>query len=540
MKTLTALSALALAAAAAAPALAQSDHVPAGTKLAKDQTYTYWLQDDIKTLDPDLNQSVEGNEMLLQLFEGLYDQDNEGNLVPALAVSYDLSADKKVYTFHLRKEAKWSNGDPVTAQDFVYGWQRVANPKTASEYAYYIQLMNLENADDVVNGKKPVTDLGVKALDDHTLQVTLSKPTAFFREMLTNATTFPVPEKVVKKYGDDWTKPEHMVTDGAYTLKTWDIGAKIVMVKSDTYWDAKNTTLTQVTAIPIQDTDQALRRYMAGELDRVQIPAGQYPRLKKEYPNQATSHPYSCTYAYRFNVGPNGPKALKDVRVRKALSYGINRDIIVNKILKGGQKPAYTWTHWDTAGFKAPDIPYAKWSEAERMKKAKALLKEAGYGPDHPLKLSITYNTSSDHKKIAIAVQQFWKAIGVQATLSNYEWKVYLDKLNKEHDFDVARVGWCADYNEPSTYLDVNVSWSDQNSGQWDNAEYDKVMKDSTTAKDPQADYTKASKILADDMPLAPIYAYAKADMINPHIKGIFTKNVMNYWYAKDMYRTAK
>jgi oligopeptide transport system substrate-binding protein len=398
----------------AAPVFALSDHVPAGTKLAANQTYTYWLQDDIKTLDPDLNQSVEGNEMLLQLFEGLYTQDNTGELVPALATSYELSDDQMTYTFHLRKDAKWSNGDPVTAHDFVFAWSRLADPKTASEYAWYLQLMNVANADSVVDGKKPVSDLGVKALDDYTFQVTLNKPTPYFRQMLTNASSFPVPEKVVEKFGDQWTRPENMVTDGAYTLESWDVGSKIVLKKSDTYWDAANTTLTEVTAIPIQDNDQALRRYEAGELDRVQIPAGQYPRLKADYPDQAVSRPYSCTYAYRFNVGPKGPEALKDVRVRQALSYAINRDIIVDKILKGGQKPAYTWTHWATAGFTTPDITYAHWTDKERMEKAKELLKEAGYGPDHPLKLRIMYNTSSDHKKIAIAVQQFWKQLGVK------------------------------------------------------------------------------------------------------------------------------
>jgi oligopeptide transport system substrate-binding protein len=539
LKPVLAISAFALMMGGAAPVFALSDHVPAGTKLAANQTYTYWLQDDIKTLDPDLNQSVEGNEMLLQLFEGLYTQDNTGELVPALATSYDLSDDQMTYTFHLRKDAKWSNGDPVTAHDFAFAWSRLADPKTASEYAWYLQLMNVANADAVVDGKKPVSDLGVKALDDYTFQVTLNKPTPYFRQMLTNASSFPVPEKVIEKFGDQWTRPENMVTDGAYTLESWDVGSKIVLKKSDTYWDAANTTLTELTAIPIQDNDQALRRYEAGELDRVQIPAGQYPRLKKEYSDQAVSRPYSCTYAYRFNVGPKGPEALKDVRVRQALSYAINRDIIVDKILKGGQKPAYTWTHWATAGFTTPDIAYAHWTDKERMEKAKELLKEAGYGPDHPLKLRIMYNTSSDHKKIAIAVQQFWKAIGVDATLDNYEWKVYLDKLNQQHDFDVARTGWCADYNEASTYLDANTSWSDQNSGEWHNADFDAVMKDSKTAADPQPDYTKAEQIMADQMPLAPIYHYAKADMINSHIKGIFDKNVMNYWYAKDMYRTA-
>ncbi|MEX1662162.1 peptide ABC transporter substrate-binding protein [Thioclava sp. 15-R06ZXC-3] len=539
MKPFIAISAIALMLGGAAPVFAQSSHVPAGTKLAKDQSFTYWLQDDLKTLDPDLSTSKDGNDVLQQMFDGLYQQDDHGNLVPAMAESFDVSDDKLTYTFHLRDE-KWSNGDPVTAQDFVYAWQRLADPKTASEYAWYIELMQVKNAHDVIQGDKPVSDLGVKALDAHTLQVTLETPIPYFRQMLVLSSTFPVPEKVVKEYGSDWTKPEHMVSNGAYTLKSWKIGESIEMTKNDKYWDAANTTLTDLKFIPIQDLNQALTRYQAGELDFVQTPAGQYPRLKDEYPDQAHAPPRSCVYAYRFNVGPNGPEALKDVKVRQALSYGINRDIIIDKILKGGQKPAYSWTHWATAGFKAPDIAYAKWTDKERMDKARELLKEAGYGPDHPLKLRIMYNTSSDHKKIAIAVQQFWKQLGVEATLENFEWKVYLDKLNTQHDFDVARTAWCADYNEASTYLDVNTSWSDQNSGQWSNAEYDKLMKDSKTAADPQADYTKAEQILATDMPLAPIYDYSLPMLLNAHIKGYPFDNVQLNWYAKNMYRTAK
>ncbi|KEO52783.1 hypothetical protein TP2_07535 [Thioclava pacifica DSM 10166] len=538
MKSIAAISALALMLGSAVPVLAQSSHVPEGTKLAANQTFTYWMQDDLKTLDPDLNTSKDGNDVLHQLFEGLYDQDAEGNLVPALATSFDVSDDKMTYTFHLREGAKWSNGDPVTAQDFVYAWQRLADPKTASDYAWYMELMQVQNAHAVIAGEKPVTDLGVKALDDMTLQVQLETPIPYFRQMLVNSSTFPVPQKVVEKFGSDWTKPENMVSNGAYNLKSWKIGESIELVKSDSYWDAANTTLTDLKFVPITDLNQALTRYEAGELDFVQTPAGQYPRLKDEYPDQAFAPPRSCSYSYIFNVGDSGPEALKDVRVRKALSYAIDRDIIVDKILKGGQKPAYSWTHWATAGFTMPETDYSKMTQAERMAKAKELLKEAGYGPDHPLKLRLMYNTSSDHKKLAIAVQQFWKPLGVEVTLENYEWKVYLEK-QQQHDFDISRYGWCADYNEPSTYLDVLTSWSDQDVGEWKDPAYDALLKDSKTAADPQADYTKAEQILAEQMPLAPVYHYSLPMLLNSHIKGYPFENVELNWYAKNMYRTA-
>ena len=207
-------------------------------------------------------------------------------------------------------------------------------------------------------------------------------------------------------------------------------------------------------------------------------------------------------------------------------------------MLQGGQKPAYNWTHWATAGFKMPDIDYAHWTQKERTGKAKELLAEAGYGPDHPLKLTLNYNTSDDHKKIAIAVQQFWKPLGVALTLNNMEWKVHTDKMQNQ-DFDLARYAWCGDYNEASTYLDFFTSYSGHNNGKFLNADYDRIMKESKTAADPQPLYTEAEQILADEMPLLPIYHYAKVDMVKADIKGLPTENVMQTWYGKDLFRVA-
>lgn len=510
-----------------------------GEKLATNQNYTFWLLDAIKTLDPQANTDVEGSDVIRTLFEGLMNEGPDGELVPGVATGYDLSEDKLTYTFHLRPEAKWSNGEPVTAQDFVYAWKRLADPKMASEYAFFLELMQIENAHEITAGEKPVDELGVKATDDHTFVIKIKTPLPFLPQMVVHASLFPVLKSVVEKNGDKWTQTENIVGNGAYTVSENVPGVKIVMKRNPNYWDNAHTVLDTVTALTVNDTNQALTRYLANELDRVQIPAGQYPRLAKEYPDQATSTPYSCTYAYLFNVSPKGPEALKDVRVRKALSYGINRDVIVNNILQGGQKPAYNWTHWATAGFTMPDIDYSKWSQKEREEKAAALLKEAGFGPDKPLELTLNYNTSEDHKKIAIAVAQFWKKLGVNLTLNNMEWKVHTDKMQNQ-DFQVARYAWCGDYNEPSTYLDMLASYSGTNYPKFSNPEYDKLMKDSKTAADPQPLYTQAEKILADEMPLAPIYQYAKVDMIKPDIKGIPKKNVMQTWYAKDIYRVAK
>ncbi|AXC50436.1 peptide ABC transporter substrate-binding protein [Paracoccus suum] len=526
----------ALTCAFAFPALAAK---PAeGEKLADKQEYTFWLLDAIKSMDPAKNTDVEGSDVLRQLLEGLMIEDNKGAMIPGVAESFDESPDKLTYTFHLR-DAKWSNGDPVTAGDFVYGWRRVADPKTASEYAWFMELMNIENATKVVKGELPPDQLGVKAIDDKTFEVKLSNPTPYFIKTLAHTSTFPVPQKVVEAEGDNWTQPGKFVGNGAYKLDSHDLGVSVVMSKNDQYWDAANTILTKLTALTVNDNNVALTRYQAGELDRVQIPAGQYPRLKEQFPNEAISIPYGCSYTYLFNLSDKGPEALKDLRVRQALSYAVDRDTIVDKVLQGGQKPAYWWTHWAVEGFEAPDIEFSKWTQAERVEKAKALLAEAGYGPGgKPLKLTIQYNTDDNHKKLAVAVQQFWKAIGVDAQLANYEWKVHTDRLQNQ-DFETARYAWCDDYNEASTFLDY-FRTEGYNNGKWSNAEYDKLLADSKTSANPAEDYKKAEQILIGDMATVPVYHYAKVDMIKPDMRGVPLENLMNDWYAKDFYRVAQ
>lgn len=521
----------------ALPAIAAQ--VQPGETLAENQEYTYWLLDAIKSMDPQINTDVEGSGVLRSLFEGLYNEDQDGGLVPGVATSHELSDDKTVYTFHLRDNAKWSNGDPVTAADFVYSWKRLADPKTASEYAWYMELMQVKNAAKITAGEMPVDELGVKAVDDHTFQVTIDAPLPYFPKMLTHASTFPVNQKAIEQFGDKWTEAGNLVGNGAYVLKEHTLGEKVVVERNPLYWDDEHTIITKATALTINDENAALTRYLAGELDRTQVPAGQYPRLKEEYPDQAVSTPESCSYIYMFNLDKEkGPKALQDVRVRKALSYAVDRDKIVNNILQGGQWPSYNWTHHATEGFKLPDIDYSHWTQEERTAKAKELLAEAGYGPDNPLELTLNYNTSEAHKKIAIAVQQFWKDVGVKLTLNNMEWKVHTDKMQSQ-DFEVARYAWCGDYNEASTYLDLFTSYSGHNNGKFFSERYDELMKQSKTAEDPNPMYTEAEQILAAEMPMAPIYQYTNVEMIKPDMRGMALNNLMHNWYVKDMYRVA-
>ena len=536
MKTLLATSAIALSLSFQA----QAASVPDGVTLAAEQSYTFWLLDAIKSMDPQINTDVEGSDVLRNLFEGLYNEDSDGALVPGVAIDHTVSDDGLTYTFNLRDTAKWSNGEAVTANDFVYAWRRLADPATASEYAWYMELMQVENASAVVAGDMPTDALGVTAINDHTLEVKITTPLPYFPQMMVHASTFPVPQAVIEANGDNWTQPGTLVGNGAYRLTEHTLGERVVMEANDTYWDASNTVMKTLTALTINDQNQALTRYLAGELDRVDIPAGQYPRLAEEYPDQATSTPYNCSYIYMLNVGEKGPEALKDVRVRQAMAFAIDRDIIVDRILQGGQKGAYNWTHWAVADFERPHSEWADdMDQAQRIEKAKELMAEAGYSTDNPLELRLQYNTSDDHKKIAIAASQMLKAIGVNIVLDNYEWKIHTDRMQSQ-DFDMARYAWCGDYNEASTYLDLMTSYSGHNNGQWFNDQYDKIMADSKTAADPQPLYQQAETLLTDEMPIIPIYHYANVDMIAADIKGLPQNNVNNTWYGKDIYRVAE
>lgn len=526
------LATTALIGALAMPAFAVE--VAEGDTLAENQYFNYWLLDAIKSLDPALNTDVEGSASIRSLFEGLMNEDAQGEMVPGVAESFEVSDDGLTYTFTLR-EANWSNGEPVTAEDFVYGWQRVVTPETTSEYAWYMELMNVVNASQIVAGEMDPSELGVRAVDDRTFEVTLTTPTPFFINTLSHVTTFPVPRAVVEEHGNAWTQPGNIVGNGAYTLASHNLGVEIVFQKNPEYWDADNVVMETVRGITVNDSNVALTRYQAGELDRVQIPAGQYPRLEQESPDEAISVPRGCSYAYVFNLSDKGPEALKDQRVREAMALSLNREVMVDQILQGGQRPAYSWTHWAIAGFAEPSETFEDMPYEDRVARARELLEEAGYGPQNPVRLSLQYNTDESHRLLAVAAQQFWRPLGIEVTLNNVEWAVHTDRLQNQ-DFEIARYAWCADYNEASTFLDW-FRTDGYNSGKWSNAEFDELLVEARTADDTAPLYQRAEEILAEEVPAVWVYHYSLNEMISPAIKGIPRENLLNTWYAKDLYR---
>ncbi|HEX4297082.1 MAG TPA: peptide ABC transporter substrate-binding protein [Devosia sp.] len=513
--------------------------VPAGTKLADDQTFNYRVLDNINAVDPDIVEDVDTASVVEDLFEGLYNEDAKGNPVAGAATSYDVNSDFTQYTFHLR-DAKWSNGDPVKASDFVYSWERAVDPKTASNYSYFLGLAGVKNADDIVAGKQPITNLGVKAIDDKTLEVDLSKPVPYFVRMTAHATLFPVPQAVVEKFGADWTKPENIVGNGAYTLAENSPGERVSLKRNKNYWDDAHTVIETVNFLTINDENQGLTRYLAGEVDWTDTPAGQFPTLKAQYPDQVYSDPFLCTYYFDFNVTPSGNPALQDVRVRQAISYAIDRDVIVNNVLQGGQTAAYYFTPPATAGFQPPDLDYAKMSQADRDAKAKQLLADAGYGPDKPLSFTYIYNTSVAHQQIATVVAQMLKEkLGINMTIQDMEFATLLDKRHSR-DFEVARDAWCGDYNEASTFEGLMASDSSQNNSGYANKDVDQWLKDASTSKDPNIQYKQIEEQVAKDVPIIPIYFYSHPFLLKTNVKGWPFANVEQTWYAKDLFKVAQ
>jgi oligopeptide transport system substrate-binding protein len=517
-----------------------SNRVPTDVKLADDQTFTYRILDEHSSVDPQVVEDVTGSEVVRDLFEGLMNQDSEGNLIPGVATAYDVNDDNTVYTFKLRDNAKWSTGEAVTASDFVYAWQRAVDPELASPYQWFMELMSIDNAAEIIKGDKTKEELGVKAIDDLTFEVTLSVPLPYFPQMTTHSTTFPTPRAVIEEHGAEWTKPENIVSNGAYVLTEHLPNERSTRERNPLYWDNEHTTIDKTIALVINDENVALTRFLAGELDRTEVPAGQFPRLQKEFPGVAISFPRLCNYYYTFNLSESGPEAFKDIRVRMALALAVDRKIISEKVMAGGQPEAYTFTPAAVANFTPPTTEMASMSQADRDAKAKELLADAGYSKDNPLAFDMMYNTSEGHKKVAVAMSQMWKQkLGVQVNLANMEWKVFLETRGNQ-DFQLARGAWCGDYNEASTFLDLLDSDSGYNDGKYNNEKLDSLLDQAKSSANASDIYTQIEELIAADMPVIPIYHYAGVYMMDSDVGNWPVSNVEQRWYSRNLYKIAE
>ncbi|CAI2448631.1 ABC transporter substrate-binding protein [Serratia liquefaciens] len=512
----------------------QAAEVPAGVQLAAKQELVRANGYEPATLDPNLAESNVEFYIFNDLFEGLLRVGKNGEVIPALATKWETKG--TVWTFHLRPEAKWSNGDPVTADDFVFSWRRLTDPKTASPYGSYLASAYVLNAAEINAGGKPPSELGVKALDAHTLQVTLAEPNSYLLKQLVHFPVLPVNRKVVEQYGKNWTQPQNFVGNGAFKLAQWVVNEKVVLERNTQYWDNAHTVLNKVTFLPLQGFPE-VARFRAGEIELgYSAPPELYQQLKKNLGDeQLVTYPLLSTSYFAFN---NRQPPFNDVRVRQALNLALDKQVIAGKVLGYGQQPAWTFTPTGAGGFTLQPGVAAGWSQEQRIAQAKKLLAEAGFNAQHPLRFTLLYSNDATIKKIVIAASAMWKKnLGAEVTLKNQERKVVLDNINNGQ-YSAAFSRWLADYNDPSTFLNVFRSTSSENSAKYANEHYDRLLHQATAAQSPeqvQQAFQQAEDVLAVDTPVAPVYYEANATLVKPYVKGIdFTRQ--GPLYDKNVY----
>ncbi|EPA9110070.1 MAG: ABC transporter substrate-binding protein [Serratia liquefaciens] len=512
----------------------QAAEVPAGVQLAAKQELVRANGYEPATLDPNLAESNVEFYIFNDLFEGLLRVGKNGEVIPALATKWETKG--TVWTFHLRPEAKWSNGDPVTADDFVFSWRRLTDPKTASPYGSYLASAYVLNAAEINAGSKPPNELGVKALDAHTLQVTLAEPNSYLLKQLVHFPVLPVNRKVVEQYGKNWTQPQNFVGNGAFKLAQWVVNEKVVVERNTQYWDNAHTVLNKVTFLPLQGFPE-VARFRAGEIELgYSAPPELYQQLKKNLGDeQLVTYPLLSTSYFAFN---NRQPPFNDVRVRQALNLALDKQVIAGKVLGYGQQPAWTFTPTGAGGFTLQPGVAAGWSQEQRIAQAKKLLAEAGFNAQHPLRFTLLYSNDATIKKIVIAASAMWKKnLGAEVTLQNQERKVVLDNINNGQ-YSAAFSRWLADYNDPSTFLNVFRSTSSENSAKYANEHYDRLLHQATAAQSPeqvQQAFQQAEDVLAVDTPVAPVYYEANATLVKPYVKGIdFTRQ--GPLYDKNVY----
>lgn len=485
-------------------------------------------------LDHQTLTGVPEHKIVMALAEGLVMEDPKTlDPRPGVAETWEISPDGKTYTFHLRADAKWSNGDPVTANDFIRSFQRILTPALGAAYAYH--LFYVEGAEDFHRGKLPdFAQTGFKAPDARTLVLQLRNPTPFLlRLMASHYSWWPVHIPTIEKFGGmtkrgtPWTRAGNFVGNGAFALKEWRPNQVLIVERSPTYWDRANVKLKQIRFYPTENLDTEERMFRTGQLHLTnELPAGKIDTYKRENPGVLRIEPYLGTYFYRFNTTK---PPLNDVRVRKALSLAIDRERLVARVTRGGQQPALHYTPPGTAGYTSTARLTGTVEDAQR------LLAEAGYpgGKDFP-KVTLMFNTSENHLKIAETLQEMWrKNLGIEVALENQEWKVYIQNQHSMN-YEISRSGWIADYVDPHVYLDMWTKDGGNNDTGWSKPEYDKLLGTALEAKTEAerfAIYDKLEHMLIDELPFLPIYFYTRVVLQQPSVKGLYPNLLDNHPY---------
>ncbi|WP_246666094.1 peptide ABC transporter substrate-binding protein [Aquamicrobium sp. LC103] len=508
-------------------ALVAAGGVFAGSAFAE-VVYNRGNDTDPTTLDHHKTSTVPEGNLMRDLYEGLVVQNNKAEVVPGVAESWEISDDGLTYTFKLREDAKWSNGDPVKASDFVFAYQRIQNPETAAPYAN--MLYPIENAEAINKGEKELSELGAKAVDDHTLEIKLNAPTPYFLELLTHQTGHPIHQASVEQHGTDFTKPGNMVTNGAYMLESFTPNDKIVMRKNPHFHDAENVKIDVVNFIPFEDRATCLRRFEAGEvLSCSDLDNQQMDYMRQNLGDQVHVAPYLGTYYLPVKVKK---EKLADPRVRQAISMAIDREFLADEIWRGSMLPGWSMVPPGISNYDNPVfLEYKDMDILDREDAAKKLLEEAGVA-EGSLSVELRHNTGENHKNTMTALADMLKNIGINTTIVEMEGTGYFDYMKQDGDFDMTRAGWIGDYSDPQNFLFLFES---QNLGfnypRWENAEYDALMQKAGTTGDLKERgeiLRQAEELLLKEVPIIPILYYSSGSLVSNKLKG-WEDNVMNF-----------
>jgi oligopeptide transport system substrate-binding protein len=485
------------------------------------------------SIDPQLARMEAAMTILRDCYEGLVSMAPDGSTIPGAAESWSISEDGRSYSFRLRRNARWSNGDPVVAEDFAFAFRRLVNPKTASQYA--LMLEPVVNATDIVAGRKPPETLGVSAPDDATLVVQLAEPSSYFLAMLSHPSTFPVNRRTLAARGQDFAKPGFAVTNGAFVPVDWQIGSHILAVRNTHYWNDAATRLASVRYVHVADPMTELTRFRAGDLDiTYTVPPGELPRLEKELPGQLHIAPHVGVYYYGYALDL---RPFRDSRsLRRALAMAIDREVLTTQVLGDGERPAYSWVPPGVAGYQPQTFAWAGLSKEARIAEARRLYAEAGYSREHPLVVELRTSKSPVHDRIALAVTAMWKEVlGVEVSFRSEDFRVLKQAIDAR-EAALFRGSWIGDYNDAYSFLQVLKGGFGINLPRYRNVAYDQALAEASRSSGEERvqHLATAERQLLDDVPLIPLYFYVSKHLVAPRVQG-WHANVMNVTYSKDL-----
>lgn len=488
------------------------------------------------TLDPHKITGTWEYNIVGDMFIGLIQHAKDGKSIPAIAKSWTISKNGKIYTFNLRHDARWSDGEPITSEDFIYSISRILNPKFSSDYTNL--LYPIKNAQLIHEGKKSMKTLGVKALDKYTLQITLEVSTPYFLSLLKHFIYYPVPRHVIEKYGKDWTNPKYYVSNGPFILESWRPKTYIKAIKNPKFFDAKDVKPDEVYYHLDEDETLDLRNFISGELDiSPDFPTEQYKWLLKEIPNETIVSPHIGIYHYVINFRD---KTFQNRRVREALNLAVDREVLIENVLQTGEIPAYSFVP-KMDGYEFAQLNFKSMSMKKRIQKAKNLLAKSGYSLKNPLEVTISYNTGDNHRKIAIAIASMWANIGVKTKFVNSEVNTHYANIAKG-EFQIARAGYIANYTDPYNFLGLYEAPQTFKYGSWNNKKYNKLVANAqkvTDLKQRAKIMKKAEKLMLDDFATIPIYYYVSRNLVNKNLRG-WVPNPTNIHRTRWMWKDKK